>query len=171
MGLREKLNENPAITTAVAAGIILVALIFLGWNLLPGGGNTAAIGENDAFYTTDNGQSWEPGGYFDIYEASAGGQEKFRAKLFKWTEDGEPFVGWMERVTPEAAQAYRDSQASGAGDPLMMMAPEDAMTGLYVARPPSGDGEPQWFAANSEQGSEIMQPPLQDGQRAIPVYP
>lgn len=170
MGLREKLNENPAIATAVAAGIILVALIILGWSLLSGGDTVAPIGENNAFYTTDNGQSWEPGDYYDIYAEPAGGQEKFRVQLFKWTEDGEPFVGWMERMTPIARKAYREAMASGTGDPLMM-APEEAVQGLHVARPVSGNADPKWEAVNTPKGAAIMQPPAKDGQWAIPVYP
>lgn len=169
MGLREKLNENPAITTAVAAAIILVALIILGWNLMPGGGQTVEAGDGDAYYTTDGGQTWEEGDYFDIYET--GEEDKFRVQLFKWTEDGEPFVGWMERMTPDAKEAYKEATASGEGDPLMMMAPEDVMLGLYVARPPAQGEEPNWVAANTEEGAQVMQPPTRDGERAIPVYP
>lgn len=170
MGLREKLNENPAITTAVAAGIILLALIFLGWSLLPRGGSTMAAGENDAYYTTDNGKTFEEGGYFDLYNQPVGGNEKYRVQVFKWKDGGEPFIGWMERLSPDARKAYKEAQEQGTGDPMMMMGPEDAMIGLFVAKPPQ-NGDPQWVRADTPEGNQIMQPPVRDGQRAIPVYP
>lgn len=174
MGLREKLNENPAITTAVAAGIILLALIYIGWSLLPGGGATASADDEQFWYTTDNGQSWEPGTYFDIYEPGDDGQEQVRVYLFKWEEDGEPFIGWMERMTDDAKKTYREMQSAGeGGDPMMMMGPEDMeMTGKLVAKPPANPGDNvRWVPAMSEQGMEIAQPPTRNGERAIAVYP
>ena len=170
MALRDKLNENPAITTAIAAGIILLALIFLGWSLLSGDGSVVTDGGADAYYTTD-GRTIEEGDYFDLYAQPVGGNEKFRAQVFRWGDGGEPFVGWMERLSPAAREAFQAAQASGTGDPLMAMAPEDSMSGLFVARPPGDDGRVQWVPAASEQGQQIMQPPRRNGEQAIQVYP
>src|SRR5690606_41389267 len=117
--------------------------------------------------TADNGKTFEEGDYFDIYNQPLGPGEKFRVQVFKWTEDGEPFVGWMERMSPDAREQYKQSQAAGAGDPMMLVGPEDVMRGMFVAKPPQS-GEPRWIPANSPEGSEIMQTPIQNGQRAIP---
>ena len=41
MGIREALNQNPAITTGATAGLIVVALVFIFWTTF-GGDRSAA---------------------------------------------------------------------------------------------------------------------------------
>ena len=53
MGIRESLNKNPAITTGATIGIIVIALIFILYQIFGGDGAPKPITE--MYYTVDDG--------------------------------------------------------------------------------------------------------------------
>ena len=55
MGIREKLNENPRITAGATAAIILVALGFIVYQAIGGGGPPIPT---KAYYTIDDGETY-----------------------------------------------------------------------------------------------------------------
>lgn len=99
MGLREKMNENPQVTTGVTIGIIVLALALIVWQLWP----AAPIQPlTQAYYTVDDGKSYFVDDIERVPPFQHEGKEAVRAHVMVCGEKGTPFVGWMEKFTPEA---------------------------------------------------------------------
>lgn len=108
MGIRETLNKNPQITTGVTAGIILLALLVIVWQILPGGGGGGAAGNFKRYYTTDTSSE------------AAALKAKFLddpTKIPPFQKDGKDAVGVIvfscdEGKTEKVAYFYRYPAAS-----------------------------------------------------------
>lgn len=99
MGLREKMNENPRVTTAITAGVVVVALMLIVYQLWP----EAPIQPlSKAYYTVDDGQTYFVEDIDKVPPFMHEGKEAVRAHVMQCGETGKPFVGWLEKFTPEA---------------------------------------------------------------------
>src|SRR5688572_33348545 len=97
MGIRQTLNENPIITTAGAAGIILIAIIFIIWQGCGGSTPAGSAPPTKMWFTTDDGNTR----FVDEINklppfTHSDGKVAVRAKVFK-CGDGEPFVNHLEK--------------------------------------------------------------------------
>jgi hypothetical protein len=148
-GLRRILNRNPVITAAI--GIIAIGAA-LGMAFWPGGNN----GDGAGFYTTDDGAT-----YFQttprLPPFDHGGAEAVQAVLFR-TDGGKPFVGYLQKFTPEGKKAIDELNKKGR---------KPGPIGLQIKKP----GDPQWLAAddpkNAAKIAEIRRVKSPDGQ---PVF-
>jgi hypothetical protein len=159
MGLRETLNEKPALAIGIAAGVLLLGLVLVIYQVLPRGGGEAS---DVHYYTADGGSTWTPGPAEDFYTLGPEGSPRVRVRLYRWAPREEPFVGYLERATPDLIrqrqQAGQAGAAGGSGRPEVLE--------LEVSRP----GEVRWHRRTSREGQAIASPPRRpDGTVAQPV--
>src|SRR5262249_10886473 len=99
MGLRERLNQNPGITTLVVIGLVAVALAYVVVQVLA---NRRGFSSTlpDAFYTIDDGKTFFVANSENVAPFDYKGQTAVHAYVYEC--DGKRFVGYMERYTPDA---------------------------------------------------------------------
>lgn len=169
MGIRETLNQNPGITTGLTAGIILIALIFIGYQLFGGGGPPIPT---RGYYTVDDGQTWFADDIQKIPPFEHNGQQAVRVALFSCDGGKNVFPVYLERYTPEgqvAAEKLREAEASGEPnyDDYGTM---EAGQQVKPARQPDA---PWVSTMDYDRAGPIMTPTCPDGTQANlePVYP
>lgn len=161
MGLREKINENPGVVTAITIGLVVVLLLFMAWNFF-GGDNVPEPGEY--WYLTPDGQ-WTAGPETDFVEFGPNGEPPVRVHVFA-TADGQEMVGWYERMHPEAIAQMK--QMANAGAPGGVSSVQIRTNGRQVRKPESED----WVFAMTGDGQLIQrQPTGPDGARLERVLP
>lgn len=167
MGIRETLNQNPAITTAATAGIILIALIFIIFQLTGGSGPQV---QTRAFYTIDDGATWFADSIDRIPPFEHQGRQAVRAHVFTCGGKRDAFVAYLEKYTPEAKKRIEAAMANPqTADPYLMETVY--MQGLLVKKP--GTGDAGWISSSDPRASEVMNIRCPDGttDRLQPVLP
>lgn len=142
MSVREMLNKNPAIASGAVLVVIAVAVFFI-FRSTMGGPKPKA--PTEAYFSVDDGASYFASDTKELAPFEHEGKTAVKAYVYKCA-DGKPFVGYLERYTPDAkktlmaARAASD-KAAGQGGPQsgppinvqsMAMA---AQTGIEVKRP------------------------------------
>jgi len=171
VGIRETLNQNPRITTAVTGGVVLIALIFIIYQLVGGSGVKIPT---KAYYTDDDGATWFADDIQKVPPFDHNGKQAVRVYLFKCA-DGKPFVAYLERFTPEAKQKVeqvREQMKNGDKNtpPPGPQYEELMMTGVEVKKP----GDKQWVRQmDSQRASTITSVTCPDGKTDTlePVMP
>jgi hypothetical protein len=104
MSLRETINKNPGLSTAVLLGMAAAAIALIVWQLR--GGNDGATLGRMAYYTDDDGKTFFTDDVHRIapFTRPNSSRESVRAHVYRCTTTSKPFVGWMEKYTPEAQQ-------------------------------------------------------------------
>ncbi|MCC6424048.1 MAG: hypothetical protein IT447_11265 [Phycisphaerales bacterium] len=177
MGIREKLNQNQGVTTGVTVGVIVLALIFIIWQLV--GGNSRGSIPTQAFFTVDNGATWFADDINKLPPFDHDGKQAVRALIFK-CKGGKEFVGHLERYTPEAkAQIEKMRQAvpskDGKGPPMPPPGPmmgDLAFSGMEVKA--AGAPDTAWVKmADFQKAQEITKIKCPDGDSSQiePVVP
>ena len=165
MGIRDTLNEKPGLTTAVTAAVVFLALGYIVYAVWPRRA-PPDLRARQAFFTTDLGQTYAAGPAGALYALDdAGLAGNVRAWVFRWPGGGEPFVAFLERVSPEVAKEHATSSPSA--DPMRAMREQENPRGHLVAPP----GQDQWVDKASPRGREISALPQRDGRYAVPVEP
>jgi hypothetical protein len=160
--IRQKINENPAATTAVTALIVVLAILFIFWQACSGP-STGAV-STKAYYTTDNGKTYFPDESSNIPPYLKDGKEAVRAVVMTCDGGKTKFVGYLERYAPQdkmvLEQMAKASQAK-SGPPPFMGYPGQPM----VKRP--GEPDNAWVPlspATSTYYQTIVQPKCPGGQ-------
>lgn len=143
MGLREVAKDRPKTTTAVVGSVLVLCVIWCVYNLLPEG--TSNI--DKAFYTDDDGKTYFTDSSALVPPFDHGGKVAVRAQVFTCSDRNTPFVGYVERYTPEIKRKLDESaSAVKAGKPPMMtMGSPAASGGLEFKKP----GETKWLSASN----------------------
>ena len=98
MGLRQTMNENPVVTSAVVGVITLAALAFL-FKQACGSRGTGTGGEPKAFYTFDEGKTWFVDDAKHLPPYQKDGKTALRARVFKC--GGKEMVLLLEQYPPD----------------------------------------------------------------------
>lgn len=141
MGLREKLNANPAITTGATIVIIVIAVGFIIFSAWPSGGPKTP---SQAFFTVDDGATWFADDVKKVAPFDKDGKPAFRAYVFKCGD--KEFVAYMDRFIP-AAKAQLDALGAPPTPPSMEYSQKRQMlmqTGMEFKKPKSD----KWFRMN-----------------------
>ena len=152
MGLRETLNQNPAITTGATIGLIVVILAVIIWQSVGGGGPGTPSSTPKAFYSIDDGKSWFADDASKIPPFDKGGKQAVKAMVFSC--NGKQFVAWLQRYTPEAKQKIETAMKSGGGKPDFGRIDTVQMTGVEVKAP----GGKDWVKQTDPAAAKIMTP-------------
>ena len=161
MGVRDRLNDNPALTTAVSLAVIGVLLAYIFYTAWPAARTISTGIPERAYYSDDLGQTWR----VDDRAAVYGGDAPVRVAVYRF-EGGEPFAAYLEKVAPERAERFRQ-QSADAGSAGAAFLFEGDLSGLLVSRV----GEDDWHEVASAEGQAIARTPRENGEYARPVYP
>lgn len=110
MSLREKLNQNPQITTIAALVIVLAAIAAL-WYAISG--PAKLYYGSTAYYTSDDGATYYSDRADLVVPFTDNGKEVVRAHVYQCPSKGK-FVAFLQRYTPQAAEALKESQEAKA---------------------------------------------------------
>jgi len=113
VGIREKLNENPAITTSVTVLIIVIAVGYIIYQQIPSGVPKAPT---QAYFSIDDGKTWFADDINKVAPFEKDGKQAVRVHVFRCGR-GEPFVAFMERLLPDAKKQVDALMAQGSQDP------------------------------------------------------
>jgi hypothetical protein len=161
VGIRETLNQNPGITTGATIGIIVIAIGFIVWQLIP---SRPSI-PTKAYYTTDDSspEAAKAALFVDEIDKIApfdkGGKQAYRANVFSCDGGKTKWVGWIEKYNAQAKQKIEAQMASTEPDNIIM---DDArMTGMEVKRP----GDKAWIKYNDQtRYQKVMEVTCPDGK-------
>jgi hypothetical protein len=152
VGIRETLNQNPRLTTALTIGIIVVVLGFLAWQIWGGATTPGSAGgpATKRWFTDDDGKTWFAGDFKKVAPIQHNGKEAVEALVYKC--DGKTFVNHMIRYTPEGKKRMEALLGGGGlADPAGAGAIE---TEMEVKSP----GEKEWVKANSPKANDVRKP-------------
>jgi hypothetical protein len=166
VGFRETINKNPAMTSAVTAGIILLALLFILWQACGGiGGGAGSVGKS--YYTIDDGKTYFVDASNKIPPFTKDGKQAVRAHVFTCDGGKTKFVGYLEMFAPEDKKMMEDA-ISGKATPAQYA----GYTGQAMVKKP---GMPQWvrlMPGTTEMYAKTVQVTCPDGSTAPErVYP
>ena len=114
MGIRQKINENPGITTAVTAGIIAIAIGVIIWQGCGGSGSGGTIAvATKAFYTIDDGKTLFVEDINKIPPFPKDGKQAVKANVFSCDDGKTRFVGYLEMYTPQDKAMLEKAAAEG----------------------------------------------------------
>jgi hypothetical protein len=116
VGLREKMNENPAIVTYVTGGIVVLALILIIYQLVGGRPSVSSatnVAPGQAFYTTDDGATWFADDMTNVPPYTKDGKQAYQVMLFTCDEGKTTFVGFLQRYTADAKKEIAKGLAHG----------------------------------------------------------
>ncbi len=170
MGIREKLNENPAITTGVTAAIIVIALIFILYQALH---DNTPKPQTEAYYSIDDGKNYFADDINQVAPFMKDGKEAVRAYVFSCDGGKNKWVAYLERYSKESQKKILDARAKADDkqyDPMVME--EAAMNGLEIKKP----GEGRWIRQNDpsqQRVQQILEIKCPDGtvDNLMPIYP
>jgi hypothetical protein len=166
VGLRETLNENPAITTRVTLVVLLFAIGIIVWQLLP---PPKQIPKD--FYTIDDGKTTFVDNAAKYPPFLHDGKPAVRARVF--TCDGKVnFVAWLERFSPQARNKLEQAAKAPHDSNSEINTADIESAGLQVKLPGVPDNE--WTTqSNLEKYTTITNPKCPDGkdQSPSPVMP
>jgi hypothetical protein len=150
VGIRETLNDNPRITTAVTIAVIVVVLAFILWpSSGPGGGGSAAPGK--LFFTDDDGKTWFPDDASKLPPFDHNGKQAVEAVVYRC--DGKTFVNHMKRYTPQGKKMMEQRQGNQLPpDPSVLDVVQSS--GMEVKAPGAG----AWVKMSDPKASAILQP-------------
>lgn len=167
MNILQTAREKPVVAGAVAAGISLVALGVICFELFAHGHPTPTV-YNNAFYSDDEGKTWfvDDIGKFPPFDHN--GKPAYRAAVFRCAR-GDPFVAYLQRFSN---REKAEIKAAIAKDPDQkahwMQAPAE------IKKP----GDSHWLRpdlsatpAQLAAYARLLSPTCSDGSPATPVLP
>jgi hypothetical protein len=167
-GIRQKIGEKQSIGVALGAGLILVAAIALAVQHMP----EKRADLNQAFYTTDDGETWFADSAYRIapfeHEGKtaviaqvysyAGGSKRFCAYLAKYSPAGK------ERLEAAIAKARANNEPPGTAAPFRDR--EFMQSAMLVKARGAGK---EWVPIGDPRAGEIMTIHSPDGSEVDQV--
>lgn len=113
---------------------------------------------DEVWFTTDDGKTWFAMPSSTLAPAEKDGKTAVRAHVFVC--EGEKYVGYLERLSPDAARRIK----SGMFDPMLSAA-------IEVKAP--GTGDTGWLRISDPAAAGLMQPkcPKHPGKPVAAVHP
>lgn len=158
-----KQKQSSAATLVLAILAILAGV--LGYRSFADAGGDRAVGK--AFYSVDDGRSYFVDDADKIIGFDHGGEPAYRAYVFR-AEGGAPFVGYLERFTPEARERITQRATSDRRPDAAAMC--SVPTSDRQIKKPGGS---RWYSRRDPQASEVIriQAPGEPTAALEPVLP
>jgi hypothetical protein len=165
VGIRETLNKNQTLTTGATIAIIVIAIGIIVWQMLPERPQRIMT---KSYFTVDDGKSWFEDSAEKLAPFDKDGKEAVRAHLFRCGENGEKFVGYLEKLDPRAKMRLDEWQSNPANKGRVMPGQAEMEEGArWVKRP----GPSKWMPETSPMAAQITTIKCKDGSYAIRVVP
>jgi hypothetical protein len=137
VGIRQTINEKPAATAAVTAGIIVVAFAFIIWQACSTGGEGGVVSDK-AFFTVDDGKTFFVDKTTNVPPfQTKDGKVAVRAQVFSCDDGKTKFVGYLEMYSQQdkmMLEAVAKGQTQGKGAQMPM--PMPYMSGQPMVKKP-----------------------------------
>ena len=155
MGLRQTLNENPVVTSAII-GVITLAALFFAFKSACGGPSQGTPGETKAYFTFDEGKTWFVDDKDNLPPYTKDGKQALRARLYKC--GGKEVVLLLEQYPPDVK-----SQIEAGSNPMLIA------QGLEVRRV----GDKKWVSMqkNLMEYGKVTNVKCPDGSPATLIEP
>ena len=165
MGIRETLNKNQTLTTGATIAIIVIAIGVIVWQMLP---ERAPRIVTKSYYTVDDGRTWFEDASDKIAPFDKDGKEAVRAHLFRCGENGEKFVGYLEKLDQKVKARVDEFQGNPSNRGRVMPGQAEVEdNGRLVKRPM----DKNWIPENNPLAARITTIKCKDGSYAIRVTP
>ena len=163
MGVKEALNKRPWISGVVGVIAIGAAAIY-GYQGIRGPAQPPI--PTGAYFTTDDGKTWFADDANRLAPFTKDGKEAVKALVFSCNNGKDPFVGYLEKLTPAAKQRIEAIRAKGntseAAEQEMGLI---KMAGTLTKKP----GAASWMPPG--QGDTKVSCPGGDFSGFVPVNP
>jgi len=144
------MNDKKNLLTIGAVVLLFIAAIVY-W--LSSGSDSVAAVSSQAFYTTDNGQTWFKDDLRKVPPFDHNGKPAYRCYLYS-ENGGKPIVAYLERYNDEAKKVVeRLAQPGSQPDPLSM---QTVMKGMEVKKPGAPDSD--WVTRSDPRYPSIALP-------------
>ena len=150
MGIREQLNQKPAIVTGATIGVIVLALIFIVYELHGSSTEGQVSASASRYYSDDDGATYFADAASKMAPFDHNGKPAAVAYVYK-CKDGKPFVAFLQRYTQKGLKTI--TQYQNDKDKAQMVA-QAMMEELEVSRP--GVGEKGWYKIMSPNAAKVM---------------
>jgi hypothetical protein len=158
MGIRQKMNENPAITGGVSVGLVVLILIYILYSSLHSS-RPAIRGSDEIYYSDDDGASYFADDSTQIPPYDHGGKQAVKCYVFSC--NGTKFVGYLERFSTTGLH-HLDAIKNHTEPPRPPEAGDKE-----VKMPGSG----KWIPENDPKGQDIMNVKCPNGSSDTPTGP
>ncbi len=164
MNIRKILEQNQGGAAAVLLAIIAILVGAIGYRSFVNAGPDRAT--DKAFYSVDDGRSY----FLDDADKISGfdheGRPAYRAHVFR-AADGAPFVGYLERLTPEARERLAAADQPRHADPAAPRGP--ALRDQEIKKP----GDAGWTKRSEPAALRVLDIRAPGGSRDAlePVLP
>jgi hypothetical protein len=150
VGIRETLNQNPAITTVATIIIILATLGLIVYQTWDFGGPSYAP-PTQAWFTVDDGKTWFADDISKLPPWDYQGRPAHRVFVYTCDDRTTTFAAYLMRYTPEAKQKLTQGNTS---DPMM----QQLLNGPGVEVKPPLTGEKGWLKRSDPAAAALLQP-------------
>jgi hypothetical protein len=162
VGIRQKLNDNPALAGAVAVVVIVGALVVLWRTGCSTRGDTRAGATARQFFSVDDGKTWFADDASKVPPFDYQGKPAYRVRVYR-CPSGKEFVSHLERYADADRKRLQDSIDAyrSKGGPLP---PDDAFFNAMEVKKP---GDKDWLRnskATQARYELVMRPRCPDGQ-------
>jgi hypothetical protein len=169
VGIRESLNKNPAITTGATIAVILAAVGFIVWEVMP---PRPPRVPTQAYFTVDDGATWFPDDINKVAPFDHDGKDAVRCYVYKCSSTGTVFAAYLEKYTKSMQAKITQARSSTNAEPDSL----DLDNGRLVKKPQSSD---KWVRIESNNPKEeqeaqtIVDVKCKDDPNgsAVPQYP
>ncbi len=157
MGIRETLNENPAIVLRSTMVVTVIALIFIVWYVFPT--RQRAIVPRE-FFTDDDGETWFPDNSSLIAPFDHNGKQAVLAKVFR-CHNGQKFVGYLEKFSDAAKARILEARTTGHMKAGAGAVEQGIDGGDVLVKKPHA---PQWVSSRDPKAIEVETFQCPDGR-------
>jgi hypothetical protein len=163
VGIRQTLNENPVITTAVTGVIVLTAVVFIFKQAcsLPGGSLERADPTTKFYFTIDDGKSYFADDARKVPPFDYQGKPAVRVLVFR-CPDGNEHVSHLERYAPADKKRLEDALAKEPTRHIGQLE-ATAFIGVKEVKKPGVKDWVKMSAKTVEEYSTIQRPKCPDG--------
>ena len=165
MGIRETLNKNQTLTTGATIGIIVLAIGIIVWQMLPERPQRILT---KSYYTIDDGKTWFEDSSDKLVPFDKDGKEAVRAHVFKCGENGEKFVGYLEKLDPRIKGRLDEFNANPNNRGRVMPGQIEAEEGGRLVKSP---GAKTWIPDTNPNAARVTTIRCKDGTFAMRVVP
>jgi len=162
MGLRETINKNQPLAIGLCSVFIILGSVLVIRST--SSGIPARL--KQAYYSDDDGKTFFADDVNKIYPFDHNGKTAYKAYVYEGG-DGQPFVGYLERLTDSARQRIAELQQNPDGTTEGQVLTIYA-TGTQIKLP----GDTRWISPNTTEAERILQVKSPSGDTNVHgVYP